>query len=89
MSNIPSATECSSPTSNHPTFDLADMANIFEFTTSRLLAIHRSLENTTSVSSVKCLIVSKYLMWEGNVFFLPWIAYCEGLSICPPLSCNL
>ncbi|KAG1719640.1 hypothetical protein EDB19DRAFT_1836547 [Suillus lakei] len=55
----------------------------------RVLKPNQSLENTTSVSSVKCLIVSKYLMWEGNVFFLPWIAYCEGLSICPPLSCNL
>ncbi|KAG1749485.1 hypothetical protein EDB19DRAFT_1904603 [Suillus lakei] len=89
MSNIPGATERSSPTGDRPTFDLANMANIFEFTASRLLAIHRSLENTTPASSVKHLIVSKHLMWEGDVFFLPWIAYCEGLSICLPLSHNL
>ncbi|KAG1717218.1 hypothetical protein EDB19DRAFT_1923789 [Suillus lakei] len=73
MSNIPSATKRSSPTSDRPTFDLADMANIFEFAASRLLAICRSLENTTPASLAKHLIVSKHLMWEGDVFFLPWI----------------
>ncbi|KAG1731223.1 uncharacterized protein EDB91DRAFT_1252285 [Suillus paluster] len=98
MSNITGATERLSPTGDsstgdsstgeHPTFDLADMANIFEFARSRLLAIRRSLENTT-LSSATVLIISKYLMWEGEVFFLPWVTYCEGLSICPPLSCNL
>ncbi|KAG1720013.1 hypothetical protein EDB19DRAFT_1918316 [Suillus lakei] len=87
MSNIPGATERSSPTGDRPTFDLADMANIFEFAASRLLAIHRSLENTTPVSSAKRLIVSKKK--APHVFFLPWIAYCEGLSICLPLSRNL
>ncbi|KAG1741938.1 hypothetical protein EDB19DRAFT_1907716 [Suillus lakei] len=90
MSNIPGFTEHLSPTGDLTTFDLANMANIFEFAASRLLAICRVLANTTLVTSAKvCLIVTKYLMWEGEVFILPWVSFCEGLSISLPLSRNL
>ncbi|KAG1725237.1 hypothetical protein EDB19DRAFT_1915153 [Suillus lakei] len=79
MSNIPGFTEPLSPTGDLTTFDLADMANIFE-----------ALANTTLVTLAKVrLIVTKYLMWEGEVFILPWVSFCEGLSISPPLSHNL
>ncbi|KAG1720290.1 hypothetical protein EDB19DRAFT_1836059 [Suillus lakei] len=87
MSNIPGFTECLSPTSNLTTFDLADMANIFEFTASRLLAIRRALANTTLVTSAKVhLIVTKYLMWEGESPFsefthIRWTAKGDNVPI--------
>lgn len=68
MSPIPGFTECVSPTGDRTTFDLADMANIFEFAVSRLLAIRIALEDNPLVTSAKvCHIVARYLMWEGEV----------------------
>lgn len=47
---------------------LADVANIFELAASRLLAIRIELGKTKLVTSSKVrLIVTKYLMWEGDV----------------------
>ncbi|KAG1871357.1 hypothetical protein DFJ58DRAFT_837308 [Suillus subalutaceus] len=68
----------------------ANMANIFEFAASRLLAIQSELETSTLVTSPRDRqIVVKYLIWEGDAFILPWVAFCEGMSINPPLSRNL
>ncbi|KAG2111434.1 hypothetical protein DEU56DRAFT_762204 [Suillus clintonianus] len=78
-----------SSTDNPPRFNLADMANIFEFAASRLLAIRTSMENKPPPSSATRLIFSKYLMWEADAFFMPWITYCEGMCIAPPLSNRL
>ncbi|KAG2086320.1 uncharacterized protein F5147DRAFT_659239 [Suillus discolor] len=90
MSDIPGFTERVSPTSDRTTFDLTDMANIFEFAASHLLAIRIALEDSALVTSAKIRhIIARYLMWEGEVFILPWVAFCEGLSISPPLSRNL
>ncbi|KAG1769728.1 hypothetical protein EV702DRAFT_1202756 [Suillus placidus] len=58
-------------------FGLADMANIFEFAASRLLAIRMTLDKSNLVTSSKVrYILIRYLMWEG-----------DGIS--PPLSRNL
>lgn len=68
MSNIPGFTERVSPTGDHTTFDLTDMANILEYTASRLLAIHVVLKDSTLVTSAKVHHnVARYLMWEGEV----------------------
>ncbi|KAG2103995.1 uncharacterized protein F5147DRAFT_654514 [Suillus discolor] len=52
------------------TLTLADMANIFDFVASRLLAIRTTLETSTHVKSSKA---------RHNVFILPWVALCEGI----------
>ncbi|KAG1801922.1 hypothetical protein EV424DRAFT_1545318 [Suillus variegatus] len=47
---------------------LADMASIFEFATSRLLAIWMTLNTGNLVTSSKVqYILTRYLMWEGDV----------------------
>ncbi|KAG1875512.1 hypothetical protein DFJ58DRAFT_836127 [Suillus subalutaceus] len=51
MSKIPTFTKRGSPTNQRVTFDLANMANIFKFATSRLLVIRCKLETSTLVTS--------------------------------------
>lgn len=47
---------------------LANMANMFEFTASRMLTIWTILEQSTLVKLVKARhIMTRYLMWEGDV----------------------
>ncbi|KAG1782094.1 hypothetical protein EV702DRAFT_1041809 [Suillus placidus] len=71
-------------------FGLANMANIFEFAASHLLAIRMTLDKSNLVTSSKVrYILTRYLMWEGDVFISPWVNYCEGQGISPPLSRNL
>ncbi|KAG2337858.1 hypothetical protein BDR05DRAFT_952302 [Suillus weaverae] len=71
-------------------FGFANMANIFEFATSCLLAIRMTLDKSNLVTSSKVqYILTRYLMWEGDVFISPWVNYCEGQGISPPLSRNL
>jgi hypothetical protein len=49
-------------------FDLSDMAHIFEFAASRLLAIRMTLELSKNETSPRLRgIITKYLMWEGEV----------------------
>ncbi|KAG1731777.1 hypothetical protein EDB19DRAFT_1831596 [Suillus lakei] len=62
---------------------LTDVANIFEFAASRLLAIRMMLGTTKLVTS------SKYLMWEGDAFISPWVNICQDMGISLPLSRNL
>ncbi|KAG1779895.1 hypothetical protein EV702DRAFT_1194649 [Suillus placidus] len=71
-------------------FGLADMASIFEFAASRLLAIWMTLDKSNLVTPSKVrYILTRYLMWEGDVFMSPWVNYCEDQGISPPLSRNL
>lgn len=49
-------------------FGLPDIAPVFEFAASRLLAIRIALGKSHLVESAKVrAIVSRYLMWEGEV----------------------
>lgn len=57
---------------------LADMANIFEFAASRLLAIRTTLENSTRMKSAKARHnMSRYLMWEGDVS-VDSVSFCRA-----------
>ncbi|KAG1791612.1 hypothetical protein EV424DRAFT_1549198 [Suillus variegatus] len=71
-------------------FGLADIANVFEFAASRLLAIRIALGKSHLVESGKVhAIVTRYLVWEGEVFITPLVHYCEGRGISLPFSRNL
>lgn len=49
-------------------FGLADIANVFEFAASRLLAVRIALDKSDLVQSAKVRsIVTRYLVWEGEV----------------------
>ncbi|KAG2096504.1 uncharacterized protein F5147DRAFT_656579 [Suillus discolor] len=85
----PASTENNYP-SIQRALGLADMASIFEFAASQLLAIWMTLDTSNLVTSSKVrYIMTRYLMWEGDVFISPWVNYCEGMGISPPLSRNL
>ncbi|KAG1761171.1 hypothetical protein EDD22DRAFT_847997, partial [Suillus occidentalis] len=70
------------PASNAHVFGLADIANVFEFAASRLLAIRISLDKSHVVRSSKARsIVTWYLGWEGDAFITPFVNYCMlGMS---------
>ncbi|KAG1786738.1 uncharacterized protein HD556DRAFT_1449396 [Suillus plorans] len=40
-------------------------------------------------SSQYCRTIGKYLNWDIEAYTLPWMAFCAGLSINPPLSKHL
>ncbi|KAG1721476.1 uncharacterized protein EDB91DRAFT_1088441 [Suillus paluster] len=63
---------------------LAEMANIFEFATSRLLAIRMTLDTSTVVTSSKVrYIVTKYLMWEGDMELLNYQEFYDAFMKLP------
>ncbi|KAG1794021.1 hypothetical protein EV424DRAFT_1548129 [Suillus variegatus] len=70
--------------------EMSDIASIFEYASSRLSAIRTELEiSNLTLPQRTCWIIGKYLNWEGESFTLPWMSFCAGLSISPPLSRNL
>ncbi|KAG1839424.1 hypothetical protein F4604DRAFT_1691271 [Suillus subluteus] len=72
------------------TLDLADFANLFKYAGSRLLKILRVLEQTKDNTSRKVRKnIGMYLNWEAEAFTIPWVTFCTGLSINPPLLHNL
>ncbi|KAG2103720.1 uncharacterized protein F5147DRAFT_654632 [Suillus discolor] len=76
--------------SNEVEFGLLDFSKIVDYARSRLLAIRTELEKTQdTLSPVTARLVGEYLNWEAEAFTMPWMAYCAGLSINPPLSRNL
>ncbi|KAG1786210.1 uncharacterized protein HD556DRAFT_1449945 [Suillus plorans] len=76
--------------SDEMNLDMSDIASIFEYASSRLSAIRTELETShVSLTPRTCRIIGKYLNWEGESFTLPWMSFCAGLSISPPLSRNL
>ncbi|KAG2096760.1 uncharacterized protein F5147DRAFT_778269 [Suillus discolor] len=85
-----SATIAAESMSDDMHLDLADIAGIFEYATSRLSAIRTKLESTRLTLPMKTRwIIGQYLNWEGESFTLPWMSFCAGLSISLPLSRNL
>ncbi|KAG1889099.1 uncharacterized protein F5891DRAFT_974223 [Suillus fuscotomentosus] len=90
MSKPTIATLSAESMSDEMDLDLADIAAIFEYATSRLSAIQTELESTRHTLPIKThRIIGQYLNWEGESFTLPWMSFCAGLSISPPLSRNL
>ncbi|KAG1832499.1 hypothetical protein EV424DRAFT_1533673 [Suillus variegatus] len=71
-------------------FTLKDFTQIFEHAGSRLLAIRIELEKTKlTISPDDRWTIGKYLNWDIEAYTLPWMAFCAGLSINPPLSKHL
>ncbi|KAG1796140.1 hypothetical protein EV424DRAFT_1547222 [Suillus variegatus] len=76
--------------SDEMNLDMSDITSIFEYASSRLSAIRTELETShVSLTPRTRRIIGKYLNWEGESFTLPWMSFCAGLSISPPLSRNL
>ncbi|KAG1838477.1 hypothetical protein C8R48DRAFT_782391 [Suillus tomentosus] len=77
---------------NAPTMDLdlKDITKFFEHAGSRLLAIRTELEKTKLTTSPESRRnIGEYLNWELEAWTLPWLTFCAGLSINPPLSRHL
>ncbi|KAG1854726.1 hypothetical protein C8R48DRAFT_675509 [Suillus tomentosus] len=71
-------------------FILKDFTQIFEHAGSRLLAIRIELEKTKlTISPDDRRVIGEYLNWDIEAYTLPWMAFCAGLSINPPLSKHL
>ncbi|KAG1879778.1 hypothetical protein F4604DRAFT_1922988 [Suillus subluteus] len=74
----------------HLAFDVSDMANIFEYAGSRLLAIWTMLESRRGVILAEGhIILNEYLNWEAESFLLPWVSVCESARTDPLVSQNL
>ncbi|KAG1880190.1 hypothetical protein F4604DRAFT_1922872 [Suillus subluteus] len=74
----------------HLAFDVSDVANIFKYAGSRLLAIRTMLESRWGVISAEGrIILNEYLNWEAESFLLPWVSVCESARTDPPVSQNL
>ncbi|KAG2058515.1 hypothetical protein BDR06DRAFT_1004225 [Suillus hirtellus] len=70
--------------------DLKDITKFFEHAGSCLLAIHTELEKTKLTTSPESRQnIGQYLIWELEAWTLPWLTFCAGLSINPPLSRHL
>ncbi|KAG1852100.1 hypothetical protein DFJ58DRAFT_841963 [Suillus subalutaceus] len=90
MSNIISTRLSDVTADDEFTLDLADFANLFLYAGSHLLRIHRVLEQMKDNTSQKVRKnIGMYLNWEAEAFTIPWVTFCTGLSINPPLSHNL
>ncbi|KAG1829899.1 hypothetical protein F4604DRAFT_1947369 [Suillus subluteus] len=73
----------------HLAFDLSDMANIFEYAGSRLLAAWTSLNKELIRSARFRNAIGEYLDWEAKSFIPPWVALCEKSCVHLPLTQNL
>ncbi|KAG1802911.1 uncharacterized protein HD556DRAFT_1437973 [Suillus plorans] len=70
--------------------EMSNIASIFEYDSSHLSAIWTELETSNLTLPQRThQIIGKYLNWEGESFTLPWMSFCAGMSISPPLSRNL